>query len=164
MWKTNFCQFLDHCVKSVQIRIILWSVFSHIRTEYGEIRSISPYSVRMRENTDQKILRIWTLFTQWMIWYLEDFNRFLSNAPFIFTTIDDHRRITRFAQWHGFIVEELTITNVTEEKKPNSFSSFFKSSLFKLFVWAKVGSIPCSSNKCFKYLRLWCRRKGTYFW
>ena len=25
---------------------------------------ISPYSVRMRENTDQKKIRIWTLFTQ----------------------------------------------------------------------------------------------------
>ena len=31
-----------------------WSVFSCIRTEYGEIRSIFPYSVRMQENTDQK--------------------------------------------------------------------------------------------------------------
>ena len=31
-----------------------WSVFSRIRTEYGEILRISPYSVRMRENTDQK--------------------------------------------------------------------------------------------------------------
>ena len=30
------------------------SVFSRIRTECGEMRSISPYSVRMRENTDQK--------------------------------------------------------------------------------------------------------------
>ena len=29
------------------------SVFSHIQTEYGEIRSISPYSVQMGENTDQ---------------------------------------------------------------------------------------------------------------
>ena len=29
------------------------SVFSRIRTEYGEIRSISPSSVRMRQNTDQ---------------------------------------------------------------------------------------------------------------
>ena len=28
------------------------------------ILRISPYSVRMRENTDQKKLRIWTLFTQ----------------------------------------------------------------------------------------------------
>ena len=33
---------------------VFWSVFSRIRIEYGEIRSISPYSVRMRENTDQE--------------------------------------------------------------------------------------------------------------
>ena len=32
---------------------LFWSVFSGMRTEYGKIRSISPYSVRMRENTDQ---------------------------------------------------------------------------------------------------------------
>ena len=31
-----------------------WSVFSHIRTEFGKIRSISPYSVQMSENTNQK--------------------------------------------------------------------------------------------------------------
>ena len=31
-----------------------WSVFSLNRSEYGEIQSISPYSVRMRENTEQK--------------------------------------------------------------------------------------------------------------
>ena len=31
-----------------------WSVFFRIWTEYGEIPNISPYSVRMRENTDQK--------------------------------------------------------------------------------------------------------------
>ena len=29
---------------------LFWSAFSHIRTEYGERRSISPYSVRMLEN------------------------------------------------------------------------------------------------------------------
>ena len=44
-----------HCVKCVQIRSFSWSVFSLIRTDYGKIRSISPYSVRMRENTDQKV-------------------------------------------------------------------------------------------------------------
>ena len=33
---------------------LFWSVFSRIRTEYGEILRICPYSVRMRENTDQK--------------------------------------------------------------------------------------------------------------
>ena len=32
---------------------LFWSVFSRIRTEYGEIRSVSLYSVRMRKNTDQ---------------------------------------------------------------------------------------------------------------
>ena len=53
-----------HCVKCVQIRSLFWSVFSRIRTEYGEIFRISPYSVRMWENTDQEKLRIWTLFTQ----------------------------------------------------------------------------------------------------
>ena len=31
-----------------------WSVLSRIRTEYGEIIFTSPYSDRMRENTDQK--------------------------------------------------------------------------------------------------------------
>ena len=33
---------------------IFWSVFSRIQTGNGDIRSISPYSVRMRENVDQK--------------------------------------------------------------------------------------------------------------
>ena len=33
---------------------IFWSIFSHFRTQYGHIRSICPYSFRMRENTDQK--------------------------------------------------------------------------------------------------------------
>ena len=32
----------------------LWSVFSRIWIEYGEILRISPYSVRMRENTNHK--------------------------------------------------------------------------------------------------------------
>ena len=32
---------------------LFWSVFSRIRVEYGELRSISPYSVRMRENVNQ---------------------------------------------------------------------------------------------------------------
>ena len=45
---TPYC----HCVKSVRIELF-WSVFSRIQTEYGEILRISPYSVWMRENTDQ---------------------------------------------------------------------------------------------------------------
>ena len=50
----NDAYWLSHGAKSVQIGSYFWSVFSCIQTEYGEIQSISPYSVRMRENTDQK--------------------------------------------------------------------------------------------------------------
>ena len=32
---------------------LFWSIFSRIWAEYEEIRSISPYSVQMRENADQ---------------------------------------------------------------------------------------------------------------
>ena len=32
---------------------LFWSAFSRIWNEYGEMRSISPYSVRMPENADQ---------------------------------------------------------------------------------------------------------------
>ena len=54
-----------YCLKSVQIRSFSGPFFFRIWTEYGEMRSISPYSVRVRENTDQKKLRIWTIFTRW---------------------------------------------------------------------------------------------------
>ena len=60
----KICIFV-HCVKSIEIRSFFWSVFSCNRTEYGDLRSKSPYSVRIHENTDQKNLRIWTLFTRW---------------------------------------------------------------------------------------------------
>ena len=50
----NECKTKEHCVKCVQIRSFFWSLFSRIRTEYVEIRSMSPYSVRMRENSNQK--------------------------------------------------------------------------------------------------------------
>ena len=59
-----------HCVKSVQIRSFFWSVFSRLRAEYGQRRRISPYSVQMQENANQKKLRIWTLFTQCILYVL----------------------------------------------------------------------------------------------
>ena len=58
------CTFQSSCVKRVQIWSLFWSVFSRIWTEHRKIRSIFPYSVRMRENTDQKKVRVWILFTQ----------------------------------------------------------------------------------------------------
>ena len=41
------------CVKSVRIRSYSDPYFARIRTEYREIRSISPYSILMQENTNR---------------------------------------------------------------------------------------------------------------
>ena len=46
------------------IKRFFWSAFSRIRIEYRDLRSKCPYSVRIEENTDDKNLRIWTLFTE----------------------------------------------------------------------------------------------------
>ena len=53
--RRDFIKFTDyqHCVKSVSIRSFSGPYFP-IRTEYGGIPRISPYSARMRENRDQK--------------------------------------------------------------------------------------------------------------
>ena len=53
-----------HCVKIVQIRSFFWSAFSCFWTEYGYLLRKYLHLVRIRENTDQGKLRIWTLFTQ----------------------------------------------------------------------------------------------------
>ena len=56
-----------------------WSVFSCIWTGNRDLRSKSPYSVWMKEKTDQKTLRISTLFTQWEF-FIELF--LLLNSPY----------------------------------------------------------------------------------
>ena len=54
---------------SVQIRsFFLVRVFPHL--DWIRRDSISSYSVRMRKNTDQKKVRIWTLFTRWLTVFL----------------------------------------------------------------------------------------------
>ena len=50
---------IHHCVKSGQIGSSFWSSFSRVRTEYGNL-----LQKWIRENTDHKKLRTWTLFTQ----------------------------------------------------------------------------------------------------
>ena len=59
-----------YCVKSVQIRSFFRSVFSRIRTVYGEILRISPYSIRMRENMDQKKIPYLDTFHAVQFWIL----------------------------------------------------------------------------------------------
>ena len=51
-WVNLFFQLLLLRKKCPQSELF-WSVFSRIMTKYGEIRNISPYSVRMRENADE---------------------------------------------------------------------------------------------------------------
>ena len=57
-------EWLKHCVKGVQIWSFFWSVFSH---KWTDLLRKSPFSGRIRENTDRKKLRVWTLFTQWKL-------------------------------------------------------------------------------------------------
>ena len=42
-----------HCVKKCRYLELFWSVLTRIRTEYGQIQSISLYSAQMPENMDQ---------------------------------------------------------------------------------------------------------------
>ena len=42
-----------HCVKKCPYSELFWSIFFPIRTEYGKLLRIFPYSVQMRENIDQ---------------------------------------------------------------------------------------------------------------
>ena len=53
-----------HDLESDQIRSFFLTAFPRIWTECGGLLQNSPHSVQIRENTDQKKLRIWTLFVQ----------------------------------------------------------------------------------------------------
>ena len=67
-WKVLQCPYLELIKKRFWIRSFFWSVFSRIRTEYGEIIRISPYSVRLQESSDQKKLRYTSRACEW-VWY-----------------------------------------------------------------------------------------------
>ena len=60
-------------MKSIQIHSFFWTVFSCIRTEYGDLRSKSPHSIRIQENRNQKKLRVDFHFifeNRWQISYI----------------------------------------------------------------------------------------------
>ena len=56
----EYCPLREKCPHSD----LFWSIFSRIRIEYREIRGISPYSPRMRENADQNNSE-YGHFSQW---------------------------------------------------------------------------------------------------
>ena len=65
-WSTASCKIQESRIKMTSLRRthtmrekcsyseFFWSVFSDNRTEYSKILRISPYSIRMQENKDQK--------------------------------------------------------------------------------------------------------------
>ena len=65
---------LENFVFLSKLQKILWiyswatlqSTLSTLRGHY--ILRKPPYSAQIQENSDQKNLRIWTLFTQWQLW------------------------------------------------------------------------------------------------
>ena len=103
----HFISCFLRCVKSVQIWSFFWSVFSSIWTEYGEIRSISPYSDQMLENTDQKNFRIWTHFTQCLYVHSENIltKCFYWSLEFVMAMT---YRLRLFLCWWLFNIDKLT--------------------------------------------------------
>ena len=83
--------------------VILVRIFPHLDwirrdTEY---LSVSPYSVQMRENTDQKKLRIRTLFMQCTTFYDETFSFNNSINPYIAMSSNGQtyfKNLTAFAE------------------------------------------------------------------
>ena len=63
--KVNLCLILSLREKSPNMEFFLVCIFPYSEwSEYGDLLHKSPYSVRIRKNTDQKKLRIRALFTQ----------------------------------------------------------------------------------------------------
>ena len=67
---------------------LFWSSFSRIQTEYGEILLIFPYSVRMRENTNQNtskqghfcaVLNLLSTYKSFKMWF-STFNKKLCSC------------------------------------------------------------------------------------
>ena len=54
-WKKSWLMSCLFTARKVSVFGVFWSVFSSIWTGYREIQSMHPYSVGMREYTDQKI-------------------------------------------------------------------------------------------------------------
>ena len=133
-----------HCVKSIQVRSFFWSIFSRMRTKYGDILRISPYSVQIRENKDQKKLRIWTLFRQ-CVWtlkigffnYADDTNTCNCKNTFVGAISDLETTIYKIFNW--FCYNNFNVN-------PSKFHLFL--SLFNLRLTnIKISSIEGSPSK-----------------
>ena len=142
-----------HCVKSVQIRSFFWSVFSRIRTEYGEILRIwtlriwTPYSVY----TDILwTLRIWTknsVFGHFSrsAYFAESFvqksgdstpSTLLSIKPSSFKNTFCHwvnqKKTACIQNWHDFLYHKLILFSENNYKKRAQVFLFLSKSFVSL--------------------------------
>ena len=112
----------QHCAKSIQIRRFFWSVFSRIRTEYGE-----------------KKLRIWILFSQCKLCHCQVFARLMVDGPgLVFTSslarlenILFKTHISSFFNRNLVIrclTRDTTVDSITEQKLMFSIKDFFSKS------------------------------------
>ena len=88
-FSSYFLLFLPKCHLYLPLRKnrpyseLFWSAFSRIQTEYEEIRSISPYSVRMLENSDQNNSNFFLTFFMQCTSPIQPFK--LNQSGFLFT-------------------------------------------------------------------------------
>ena len=93
---TNFTYIqLVHPALGQSVFVVFLVVFSCIRTEYGEILGISPYSVEMRENTCQGncqyghfaagiyLLKVNNRNTRAKVWNIEHISNLCSSVPIV---------------------------------------------------------------------------------
>ena len=93
-----------------------WSVFSRIWTECGYLQSKSPYVVQIRENTDSKKVRIWTLFTQWQFFpFCLFFDCF--GWHFVSSTIRSYNCYFFFTPWRPFEFHKFQVNLISKNTK-----------------------------------------------
>ena len=107
-----------------------WYIF-RMRTEYGAFQSKYLYSVEIRENTDQEILRIWKFLTQRTLWNLKFEIRICDDA--VLEIYLDHK-----FQWpqEGFNFESLAREVVNWW--PSGLDNYFACKRFAVqtFLWS----------------------------
>ena len=111
-------------VEGVQIRCFFWSAFSRIWAEYRE--SISPYSVRMRENTHQKFT--WEITS--IVWKAES-----KHSETLKLKHKERTFLRNFLLWlSNYIIEEGHLFML-------QFQSFW---VFRLWISNGIGNFPRS--------------------
>ena len=110
-----------NCLKSAQIRSFFWILFSRIRTEYGDIRSMSPYSVRMREKLEKTRTRI-TPNTDsfYAIYFLKESVFFLGiiAKTHFYCKVNLSKLINFYLAWN---IEKRNLATVSRKARPKSF-------------------------------------------